>query len=150
MTSDQARDAMFALLKDEWALRAAAFNYPDLLVPPQIYWQGIQYPNQPDQGTTYARATVRHTVGGQRSLGQVGNRIFTHPGVIIIQCFGPVKSGNGLTIAEGLANIAKDAFEGRSSSSIWFQNCRINEVGSAVDGWYQVNAVADFSYDEVK
>lgn len=148
MTEEQARDEMFDMLDAEWTTKAGAVTGG---AAPLIIWQGEEPETPPSrEAGPYARATVRHFTGGQATLGSVGSRRFNREGAIFVQCFAPLGIGNPLTIAERLGRIARDAFEGRSSpGGIWFRNPRLNEVGPA-DGWFQVNVVAPFTYDEVK
>lgn len=118
---------------------------------PVVLWHGL-FPEVPaPEDAPYARISVKHDNGlGQTSLGGVGRRQFTRTGHVFVQCFVPLGIGNPLTIALRLGRIALNAYEGHSSpGGIWFRNCRINEVGPA-DGRYQVNAVIQFTYDEVK
>jgi hypothetical protein len=70
---------------------------------------------------------------------------------VIVQVFAPLTAGEGLTQAEALAIIARDAFEGKTAGAgqVWFRNVAINEIGP--DGpWFQINVSADFLYDETK
>jgi hypothetical protein len=141
MTITEARDEIFALLRNEWIAHASALP---------IFWQGETHINPPDQSQGYARATVLHSTGGQSSLGGTNGVRFSRQGVAIIQCFGPLGIGKSLTISEEIASMALDAFEGKTTpGGIWFRNCRFNEIGPA-DGWFQINVIAEFIYDEVK
>jgi hypothetical protein len=150
MTEIEARDELFAMLKSQWDSLAAPFNLPEQTTPPQIYWQGVDYQDPPPLGSPYARAHIVHSGGQQSSLGPVGGRLFERTGVIIVQCFAPTSSGKSGTLSVSLATIAKNAFEGRASpGGIWLRRCRISEVGSE-NGWFQVNAQAEFTYSEVK
>jgi len=103
---------------------------------------------------SYARITiqfttaVQSTVGGRVSLGGGGQR-FRRFGLITVQIFSI--SGDGLTVADPLVDLAVDAFEGTSTGSdrIEFRNVRATDIGQ--DGpWYQTNVVAEFEYDRVK
>jgi hypothetical protein len=118
---------------------------------PFIQWQGLDIQQIPPQGVPFARATVHHIEGRQSTLGNSqGKNTYERIGILTFQVFGPLGSGKGLTIAESLANIALNAFEGTASpGGIWFGNCRVNEVG-VTDGWFQINVVVEFTYDEVK
>lgn len=149
MTYGQARDEMFAMLKARWDLFAPATV--DNAYTPDVFWQGKVYSTPPPVGKAFARATVLHAAGRQASLaGEGGARRFSRRGMVMVQCFGPNAGSEGLTIAEALGKIVTDTYEGQASpGGIWFRNCRINEVGPD-DGWFQVNAYADFIYDEVK
>ncbi len=112
------------------------------------------YPNVPGEPpkaqVPWARVTLQHTGGGQGSLsGALGTKKWDRNGVLIVQVFVP--NGEGLSQAYSLAKIVTDAYEGVSSPlrGVWFRNARINEVGP--DGeWFQVNALVDFMYDEIK
>lgn len=146
MTPDLARDEILKMFVDSWETDTPTI--PDVLDVPLIIW--------PDENTSpnvedpYVRPVVLHLGGGQGSLGGNGGRRFYRTGIFMAACYGPLGSGKGLTIAEKMANIALCAFEGKTSpGGIWFRNCRINEVG-LTESWYQVNAVAEFLYDEVK
>lgn len=147
MTFLESRDEMFTMLNAAWKLNAMAVCG----LIPVVLWQGQDTQPIPPQGVPFARATVNHVDGRQGALtNDTGNDLFERTGFLTLQTFGPLASGKGLTIAEGLANIALKAFEGKASpGGIWFGNCRVNEVG-VTDGWYQINVIVEFSYDEVK
>lgn len=142
-----ARSEMQSMLRAAWEANAGAVTGGET---PEIIWQGTEKNDPPSLEFPYARVSIRHLGGGQSSLGGVGNRRFNRYGFVFVQVYVPLGIRNHLTIALGLGKIAKDAFEGRSSpGGIWFRSCRVNELGS-MDGWFQVNAVAEFTYDEVK
>lgn len=146
MKTSEARDEMFAMLLSAWENGAG-----DVLgYLPDILWQG-QEKGPPSLEFAYARASVVHNTGRQASLaGEAGAKRFRRTGILFVQCFAPLGIENPLTIADNLGRIVLDAFEGRSSpGGIWFRSCRLNEIGPT-DGWYQVNVIAEFSYDEVK
>lgn len=147
MTFLESRDEMFTMLLTAWNLNAMAV----VGLIPAIQWQGLDISPIPPQGVPFGRATVHHIEGGQSTLGNSqGKNTYERVGILTFQVFGPLGSGKGLTIAEGLANIALNAFEGKASpGGIWFRNCRLNEVG-VTDGWFQINVLAEFTYDEVK
>lgn len=130
-----------------------AWEAGTVVVPaPPVRWQGQEQSSPPDRSAqAFARIKMDHVQRTQGSLSnESGQRKWLNEGIIMIQCFGSVSTGRGLGIAESLAILAKNAFEGKTSpGGIWFRKCRTNEVGSE-DGWFQVNAVAEFSYDEVR
>lgn len=148
MTITEARDELFAMLKAAWDLSAGLAIGGDT---PLVLWQGQENEPRPPADQPYARATVLHSDRNQASLaGADSLRRYDNTGVVIVQCFGPLTGGKGMTTAEALALIAKNAYEGKSSpGGIWFRRCRTNEIGPS-DGWYQINAVAEFTYDEVR
>ena len=146
MTNTEARDSIFAQFRSYWD--QAAYGVLGLI--PTVLWQGQENSSPPSNQEPYARATVLHTAGRQATLAGPGGARWERRGVCLIQCFGPVQGGKGLTLAERMATVAKDAFEGKSTpEGVWFRNCRQIDIGSA-DGWFQINVAADFQYDEVK
>jgi hypothetical protein len=144
----QAREEILTMFHTAWTAQAGVLVGGN---PPKILWQGKEEITPPLTDLGYARVTVLHNRSQQSSLaGEVGSIRWTRSGLVIIQCFGPINTGRGLDTSLALAKIAKDAFEGKSSpGGIWFRRCGINEIGPS-NGWFQVNASAEFTYDEVK
>ncbi len=103
-------------------------------------------PNAP-----YARIIVKHNLFAQATVGGkgTGGQRFRRFGIVTVQIF--TLSGDGLTNADVLVDLALDAFEGESTGSdrIEFRNARANEIGE--DGpWFQTNVIAEFDYDRIK
>lgn len=102
----------------------------------------------------YARLLIRHNLGRQSTIGarksQGGDGIrYRHFGIITVQVF--TISGDGLTKADDLVELALDAFESEKTGldRVEFRNARINEIGQ--DGpWFQTNVIAEFNYDRTK
>lgn len=149
LTFEQARDYILDKFKLAWDTNSPTVNGGSA---PDVEYQNIA-PEKAHLGKgnkAWARATVRHATGEQRSMGTPGNRIFTRRGVVTIQIFTPAGK-QGLVLADRLGKVAVDAFEGEETSTgdVWFRNVTYREVG--VDGnWFQVNALAEFEYDAVK
>lgn len=136
MTVQQARDEIMALFSAAW---------PDEY---KVLWQD-KGGRPPDEQAPWARFTISHTAGGQATLSNDnGRKRFRRDGFLIVQIFTPV--GDGLSSSDTLTKIVLDAYEGKATpGGAWFRNVRVNEVGPDGD-WYQVNVLADFTYDEVK
>lgn len=150
ITYNAARDAINLQFYTDWQALAPAQNNS---VEPPVRWMGDDSGNNPDPAQPWAWITILHGPSFQDTLGPdaAGGRSFQRTGTVTIQIFAPLSRGQGLTQAEALAIIARNAFEGRTAGSgeIWFRNVAIQEVGA--DGaWFQVNVVADFLYDELK
>lgn len=102
----------------------------------------------------YARITIKHNVFPQVTIGATvakgGNGVrFRRFGIVTVQVF--ELSGDGLTSADILVDLALDAFEGEKTGldRVEFRNARANEIGQ--DGpWFQTNVIAEFTYDRVK
>jgi len=102
----------------------------------------------------YARITIKHNISPQVTIGasvaQGGNGVrFRRFGLVTVQVF--EISGDGLTGADVLVDLALDAFEGEKTGldRIEFRNANAEEIGE--DGpWYHTNVTAEFVYDRVK
>lgn len=151
-TTANARDEMLTLFRDAWVVNAPAAA--GSASPPRVIWDATE--EDPDNGPRsdepWARVNISHNppAGGQRTFGGPGNRRFARAGVLTVQVFTPMSVEQSVTMAEALAVIARDAFEGVSSpSGVWFRQVGIQEVGPD-DPWFQLNVTAEFSYDELK
>lgn len=141
-----ARDEILGLFNAAWTANAGAVNGGTV---PQVAWPGVNA-EVPDPEAAHVRVFLRHVDGRQVTFGQVGQRRFNRKGLVTIQVFTPNAKRTGLSLAENLATIARDAYEGiGTASGIWFRNVRIQEVGPD-NGLYQMNVVAEFEYDELK
>lgn len=149
LTYEEARDYILDKFKAAWDANAPAVNGG---VVPVVEYQNVQPAKSAlaDGNKAWTRVTVKHASGEQRSLGAVGNRIFTRHGVVTVQVFVPAGK-QGLVLADRLGKVAADAFEGEETSAgnVWFRNVAYREVG-VDNGWFQVNALAEFEYDAVK
>lgn len=136
LTHEQAVSDMSAMFKAVWD----ATGY-------QVRWENVR--EQRDVvDRPWASFVIRHATGSQVSLGGVGERTFSRPGTIIISVFAPI--GNGLSTSYALAKIAANAYEGKHSpNGVWFRNVSVREIGREGE-FFQVNAVIDFDYDEIK
>lgn len=140
MTPEQAVDAIYGRLKEEWALHQESAPVP-------IVWDDMPAPEQA-KATPWVRAKASHASGGQLTFGEAGSRRFGREGTVMVQVFAPA-TGFGVTTAGRLAKIALDAFEGKSAGEVWFRNARLRDL-PAEGPWARVNVLADFAYDEVK
>lgn len=149
MTLAEAYDAIMERFWTDWQALAPAQNGGSL---PQVRWQGDDDGALPPTTDAWAMVTIAHGLSGQATLGKVGERMFERTGTVTVQVFTPLSRGQGLTQAQALASIARDAFEGKTAGpngEIWFRDAAATEVGP--DGaWYQMNASAFFIYDELK
>jgi hypothetical protein len=143
-TYRQATDEMLGLFRTAWLANAGAVNGGT--VPP------VLYPHT-DDGTipttagAWCRVAINHETGLQRTLGRPAGRQFEHSGTLFVQVFAPQIGGTGYDLAQALADVARAAFEGKSTAGVWFRNVRINEIGP--DGpFYQINIAADFQWSQ--
>ena len=88
-----------------------------------------------------------NTLSGQRTLaGQDGKSRHESLGNVVIETYTP--AGKGLAAAYELADIVLDAFRGkRTPSDVWFRNVRMIEVGDVSKLWFQIDIIADFTYE---
>lgn len=113
----------------------------------EVEWENIRNQNIPSNDPWW-QIIIRHAIGGQRTLGGEGNRLFERNGELIIALFDP--AGKGLSESYNLAKPILDTFEGKSSpSGVWFRDSRILEVGKN-GNYYETQFITDFSYHEMK
>lgn len=142
MNEVTATDDILTLFRDAWNLQANAL----LGYTPDVEWPGVVQTGEHDKARCWARVEVLHNNSAQTGLGGGTNRMFTRFGLIIVQVFAP----RDLLLAQQLAIIARNAFEGfHSPNGVWFRNGRVNEVGPS-ESWYQTNCIVEFQFDEIK
>lgn len=124
----------------------AATLFPDA----EIRWAGVEKKSPPGALQSWFRWTMQHTEGGQASLScEHGERRWRRNGLIIVQCFGSLEKGS-LTLAQRMAESVRDAYQGTATpSGVWFRSATTQEIGHDTS-WYQVNAIIQFTYDDVR
>lgn len=133
MNIEEARDVMLG--------HATAALPADFL----ITYTDMQPEQTLDGKSAWSRITVKHLDGGQRGFGGDGTRKFENTGILCIEIFTPV--GTGQLSGDRLAYDAKVALENVQSSQVWYRNIRAADVGR--DGGYQkINIYAEFEYDD--
>lgn len=146
-TYQTARDEIFGLFKARWDALAPALNGGQV---PRVEWQGRDPLSPPPPDQPFARVFVRHSASRQATFGATGQRRFTRVGVLTVQVYTPIAKTGGLSLAENLGIIARDAYEGvGTNSGICFRNVSLREVGPA-GAHYMFSLVADFEYDEIR
>jgi hypothetical protein len=142
----EAVDEILAQFRTVWLAQAPAAlgvaTAPPVLYPHQDTGQEPALTAQP-----FARVFVTHATGEQRSLGAAGGRVFTNEGIVFVQVFAPLVGGAGFDKAQRLAEVAKAAFEGVRTASVWFRAARFQEIG-AEGPFYQINVAADFEWSQ--
>lgn len=146
LTITEARDEILALLKAAWDAgspsQGLTLMYPDVKISkPEAASNG--------EAPAWARAQVQHASGSQATLANhEGQSRFRRSGIVTVQIFTPF--GTGLVLADQLATIVKNAFEGvQTPSGVIFRDVTPNEIGE--DGpWFNVNVLAQFEYDEIR
>lgn len=146
MNFDEASDAIKGLFNAAWASLAPAANGGAL---PEIRWPGIDnVATPPAADTAWARVTIQHGPNGSTTLAPAGSRRIERQGLVTIQVFTPNVKGDGLTLAQKLAIIARNAFDGvGTADGLWFRQTYIKEIGPSAS-WYQMNILSTFQYDE--
>jgi len=137
----QAQDEGLKAFRDAWELGAPSQGVP-------LLYDDVA--SAPPTSGPWARVSFRNVAGRQATLsGETGRRMFQHTGVASVQIFTP--TGDGRVLADQLAQIAKNSFEGTTTApgDVRFRNARILHVGQE-GSWYQTNVLADFEYEEVR
>lgn len=134
-TIAQAREAIYQEWSDNWTSTS-------------VWTLENERFDEPDEGTDWARVTVRSLPGGQETLGKEGDRKYQRSGSVIIQLFTSAGSG-GLATSDAYSRSARDIYEGKSFDGLFFNNGQIREIGP--DGkFYQTVVEVFFDYFETK
>lgn len=109
----------------------------------------IRYPDDPRAvpNEPWVRMIIKHDSGDQATMGDPGNNRFRRTGVITFQIF--QQEGQYGTIAKSHAKDIMAIYTGTTNSDIMYINPILREVGNDGHGWYQVNVVVKFQYDEI-
>lgn len=136
-TFDTANDEILALFKAAWDTTGLLALYENVAGA------------TPTAQQAWARITIRHSPAGPGTLsGGDGKARYQRDGFLTVQIFIP--NGQGLSQGHTLGKVVADAFEGEATDShVWFRNFRLQEIGPSTE-WYQLNAIVDFTYDEIK
>lgn len=135
-TLPEAKEAIYLAFQTAWTPTGKALTFDNEKFDPPV-------------DDEWARLTVRHTGGGQETLGKVGNRKFARLGSVFVQVFTPIDQGT--SEADVLVTTARNAFEGitLAGTTLRFLDVVAREAGP--DGkWYQTVVEANFEYDETK
>lgn len=143
-TYDQAKDDMFGLMRDALAVVAAGIH---------IEWQGKPGNTPPPQDAEWVRVSIQHFPTGSRQAAfscDASKRRWRREGTLDAQCFAPEKAG-GLKRAMAIATALRDAVQTSRGTQhdVWFREPVAYEVGPDKN-WFNANASARFTYDEVK
>ena len=109
-----------------------------------IKWDNVPFENPND--SAWVQFHVLNNLGRQVSTGAPTKR-FRRFGIIMAQIYTP--EGSGQTIAMSIADEIADIFDGLTVNEIRFWDVSVKEVGT-FEGWYRVNVVADFLFDDLK
>lgn len=137
----QARDEISAMVRT--ALKAAPLSFTDN----QLQWDDL---GPPPTFQNWVRVTIKHAEGEKVSLTNplTTKSRYNATGTVFVQVF--TVPGDGLAKSDQITKVLQDCFEGKySPGGIWFRRVRVNEIGNN-GGLYQVNVLADFSYDVIK
>lgn len=140
-----ARDDILALFKATWDASGLDSNGQPVKA---VYDDTAE--ERPEQGQPWVRLMVKHTTGGQATVGgRPGQKRFRRFGILTVQVFTPF--GQGLTLSDTLVNVVLGIFEGQQASldGAFFYNCRPQEIGQS-DDWHQTNVVVEFQWDQIR
>jgi hypothetical protein len=117
-------------------------------------WAGLTDIAWPDQNftiplnETWVRFTCQENDGRQVSMGSPGNNRFRHFGIVTVQVFQP--EGNNSIDARTKATAALAAFMGaQTANGVNFFDVTARQIGNDENGFYQINVLSSFYYDEI-
>ena len=119
--------------------------------PPAVYeaktpiaWPNVNF--TPPSGP-WVRFNVLDGEGTWRSIGSPGSNVAGYVGVVVIQVFVPLLSGE--SSARNLADDAAAIFQGQVISGIRFSLATFSLSNSVANDWYQMNVSIPFRRDEL-
>lgn len=134
MNFDQAEAEIRKFFDDAWS-DATEIAWPDkkFAVP---------------ENETWVRFNCQENDGRQATMGSPGSNRFRQFGIVTIQVFQPQDQGS--TDAREKAAIALTAFKGGvTTNGVHFFDVYGRQVGNDENGFYQINVIASFYYDEI-
>lgn len=141
-----ATDSIIQRFMEQWTADAGTVVGGSAPVVVNEATEADMKPHPRDTTAPWARITVRHATGRARSLG---NRHFAKTGSVYVNIFVPFQSGDAYTTAQRLAEVAKNAYEGKRAGGVWFPSVSTPERGRE-GSWWQVDCIASFQYHEFK
>ena len=119
--------------------------------PPAVYeaktpiaWPNVNF--TPPSGA-WVRFNVLDGEGSWRSIGSPGSNLAGYVGVVVIQVFVPLLSGE--STARDYADDAAEIFQGQVISGIRFSLATFSLSNSVANDWYQMNVSIPFRRDEL-
>jgi len=148
-TFTEARDEINSLFFAKWKAETAAI----VGYVPEVLWHNVQSRDIPNSSKYWARVSQQAVLESQTTLstceGKPGQKRYTADGLVFVQIFAPKQLGNSAQFAGKLAEVARNAFRGKSTpGKVWFRNARIIDI-EPEDQFYRFNVVAEFQYDEL-
>lgn len=95
----------------------------------------------------WVRLSIRHIEGYQASMGDPNNNRYRRIGSVTAQVFVP--QGGASVQASQLAQQAAEIFTGATYLGIAFSNTVAREIGADGKGFYQINVISEFRYDDI-
>lgn len=111
-----------------------------------VFFDDDEKQDLPTTGT-WVRFNIRHNTGFQKTMGAPGANRFERGGLITIQVFS--KSGNFAIDPVTYVNTILTLYSGLTNSDITYFDATPREIGNDIRGWYQINVVIAFRYDEI-
>lgn len=104
-------------------------------------------PTAPPDNAPWIRFNVQHNDGFQASMGSPNANRFERRGILTIQIFQP-ENQYGL-VAQGHADTIHTLYSGLEDSGIHYFDTFVREAGNDGFGWYQINVVTTFKYEQI-
>lgn len=137
-TSNQARQEVYETLKTPW--ETAYPSTPLVFANEGFDSEGVE---------EYASVELRHTGGGQSTLGAVGSRNFERRGLVFVQLYAAVN--RGLARLDELSKTVLDTLEGKTLpvNSVFLYNGLFRELPPE-GPWVRGSVTIQVTYDEIK
>ena len=110
-----------------------------------VVW-GDNDPQDTPSGS-WVRFNINHNDGRQASMGAPAANMFRQIGIITVQIF--TAEGDSGVAARDLADSVLEIYHGARDSGIEYYNATAREIGNDGNGFYQVNVLVEFKYDNI-
>jgi hypothetical protein len=136
MTQNQAREIIYQAFVDNWNPSA-----------PEVPFCFANEDFDSSELPEWVRVSVRHSPGGQWTLGPKNSRVYRRRGAVIVEIRSIVD--RGLLRLDELTTAARDIYEGENHSQVMFNDGDIFELDPEGQ-WARGNVSVFFTYDETK
>jgi len=121
---------------------------------PKVYWPDSVEPASAATDKVWMRVSRRdlpETLAGFAEGENQSVKRYDVPATLFIQFFYPQSDGSANTKLSQLAQVAKDALQGKHDPTnvLWTRDCSIVSLNPELT-WFRKNVVVDFTYQEIK
>lgn len=149
LTYLQARNEMFKMFADAWAL-----NTPAIVSPaPTVYYPNVLPPSPPPSNLYFAVVNIKVAKEVQKTLAidvvNFGGRMYNNKGLFICEIMCPLSDAPNSEKGAELATVARNAFRGkRSPCGVVFYDAMFT-VSKSTEVFSKYIMTVEYNYDDI-